>query len=102
MALRSHSQRRPSESRHDLSPGERESNQAKKILDLGAHIVEAGSADLAEAFERAREYSERDGIYFLNDATDFDLPAGPATIGLEIFNSFPMSVPCLCPWATLR
>jgi threonine dehydratase len=61
----------------------------KKILDLGAHIVEAGSADLAEAFERAREYSERDGIYFLNDATDFDLPAGPATIGLEILQQLP-------------
>jgi threonine dehydratase len=56
----------------------------KKIQDLGARIVEAGSADLAEAFERAKEYSAKDGIYFLNDATDPDLPAGPATIGLEI------------------
>ncbi len=61
----------------------------KKILDLGAHIVESGSADLAEAFERAREYSAGDGIYFLNDATDPDLPAGPATIGLEILEHLP-------------
>ncbi|HET6179856.1 MAG TPA: pyridoxal-phosphate dependent enzyme [Candidatus Sulfotelmatobacter sp.] len=56
----------------------------KKIQNLGARIVETGSADLAEAFERAKEYSAKDGIYFLNDATDPDLPAGPATIGLEI------------------
>jgi threonine dehydratase len=61
----------------------------KKIQDLGACIVEAGSADLAEAFERAKEYSERDGIYFLNDATDPDLTAGPATIGLEILEELP-------------
>ncbi len=61
----------------------------QKILDLGARIVESGSADLAEAFERAREYSAGDGIYFLNDATDPDLPAGPATIGVEILEQLP-------------
>jgi threonine dehydratase len=56
----------------------------KKIQKLGARIVEEGSADLAGAFDRAKEYSSRPGVYFLNDATDPDLPAGPATIGLEI------------------
>jgi threonine dehydratase len=61
----------------------------KKIQDLGARIVEAGSADLAQAFERAKEYSSRPGIYFLNDATDPDLPAGPGTIGLEILEQLP-------------
>ncbi len=61
----------------------------KKIEDLGARIVDAGSADLAEAFERAKEYSSGAGIYFLNDATDPDLPAGPATIGLEILDQLP-------------
>lgn len=61
----------------------------KKIQDLGARVVETGSADLAQAFERAQEYSVRAGVYFLNDATDPDLPAGPATIGLEILEQVP-------------
>jgi threonine dehydratase len=56
----------------------------KRIADLGARVVEAGGADLAHAFQLANEYSARSGVYFLNDATDADLPAGPATIGLEI------------------
>src|SRR5262249_6502385 len=30
-------------------------------------------------------------IYFLNDATDPDLPAGPATIGLEILQQLPQA-----------
>jgi len=61
----------------------------KNIADLGAHIVEAGGLDLADAFFAAKEYSARPGIYFLNDATDPDLPAGPATIGLEILQQLP-------------
>jgi threonine dehydratase len=61
----------------------------KKIEELGARIVETGSADLAQACEHAKEYSSRPGIYFLNDATDPDLPAGPATIGLEILDQLP-------------
>ena len=56
----------------------------KKIEDLGAGIVAHGSVDLAGAFKKATEYSQKSGIYFLNDATDPDLPAGPATIGLEL------------------
>ena len=56
----------------------------KKIEDLGARIVCHGSIDLAGAFRKAREYSQKPGVYFLNDATDPDLPAGPATIGAEI------------------
>lgn len=56
----------------------------KKIEDLGARIVCHGNIDLAGAFQMASEYSRRPGVYFLNDATDPDLPAGPATIGLEI------------------
>jgi threonine dehydratase len=61
----------------------------KKIADLGANIVEAGGADLAHAFQQATEYSARPGIYFLNDATDADLPAGPATIALEVLEQLP-------------
>ena len=61
----------------------------RKIEDLGARIVSDGSIDLADAFQMAREYSRRPGVYFLNDATDPDLPAGPGTIGLEILEQLP-------------
>jgi threonine dehydratase len=61
----------------------------KKIDDLGARIVCHGSIDLAGAFQMASEHSRRPGVYFLNDATDPDLPAGPATIGLEIMEQMP-------------
>ena len=61
----------------------------QKIVDLGARIVEAGGPDLVHAFLQAQEYSARPGVYFLNDATDADLPAGPATIGLEILAQLP-------------
>ncbi len=60
-----------------------------KIASLGAEIVESGGADLAAAFELAVEYAKRPGVYFLNDATDVDLPAGPATIGCEIIEQLP-------------
>ncbi len=60
-----------------------------KIRDLGARIVETGAGDLAEAFQEASRYAQRPGVYFLNDATDPDLPAGPGTIGLEIAEQVP-------------
>jgi threonine dehydratase len=60
-----------------------------RIASLGAEIVESGGADLAAAFELANEYAKRPGVYFLNDATDADLPAGPATIGSEILEQLP-------------
>jgi threonine dehydratase len=56
----------------------------QKIADLGARIVECGGPDLAAAFQQASAYSARPGVYFLNDATDPDVPVGTATIGLEI------------------
>ena len=34
-------------------------------------------------------YSARPGVYFLNDATDPDVPVGTATIGLEIIEQIP-------------
>ncbi len=61
----------------------------KRIAGLGARIIESGGQDLAHAFLEAQSYSSRPGIYFLNDATDPDLPAGPATIGLEILAQLP-------------
>jgi threonine dehydratase len=61
----------------------------QNIVDLGARIVEAGGPDLVHAFLRAQEYSARPGVYFLNDASNADLPAGPAVIGLEILAQLP-------------
>jgi len=61
----------------------------RRIADLGARIIEVGGPDLAHAFLEANEYSRRPGVYFLNVATDADLPAGPATIGLEILEQLP-------------
>jgi len=60
-----------------------------KIAELGAEIVEASSKDPAETFQRASEYGKKEGVYFLNDASDPDLPAGPATIACEIFEQQP-------------
>jgi len=60
-----------------------------RIASLNADIVEKGSADLAAAWRAAEEYSAKTGAYFLNDATDPVLPAGPATIGLEILDQLP-------------
>lgn len=61
----------------------------QKIRDLGARIVETGGDDLAAAFQEASGYSGRPGVYFLNDATDRDVPVGTATIGLEIVEQVP-------------
>ena len=56
-----------------------------KIAALGAKVSEQG-ADSAEAFEAASAYAASTGAFLLNDATDPDLPAGPATIADEIFD----------------
>lgn len=60
-----------------------------RIAALGAEIVECGGGDLAAAFESAAEYAKRPGVYFLDDATDLNLPAGPGTIGCEILEQRP-------------
>jgi len=59
------------------------------IARLGAEIVEKGSVDLAAAFELAEQYAHEHGAFFLNDATDADLPAGPGTVACEIFEQLP-------------
>ena len=61
----------------------------QKISDLGARIVETGAHDLAGAYREASAYSARPGVYFLNDATDPDVPVGTATIGMEIVEQIP-------------
>jgi threonine dehydratase len=61
-----------------------------KIAELGARIVEQGR-DISAAFDAALAHSEREGAYFLNDATDEDVPAGTATIACEIFEQAPQA-----------
>jgi len=59
-----------------------------RIAELGATIVEGGR-DLADAYEAALARAQGTGIYFLNDATDPDLPAGPGTMALEVLDQAP-------------
>ena len=61
----------------------------EKIAALGANIIDVDGTDLNAAFQEARSYSEKAGVYFLNDATDPDLPVGPATISSEIHEQLP-------------
>ena len=68
-----------------------DANQLKRqrIADLGARIVEYGR-DISDAATAAIEHASRnEDIYYLNDATDRVLPAGPATIGCEILEQCP-------------
>ena len=67
------------------------------IAVLGAVIVESGDSDPASAFALVAEYAKQPGVYFLNDATDEDLPAGPATIGCEILEQCPAASAILVP-----
>jgi len=68
-----------------------------RIASLGAAIVESGGGDLASAFALAAEYAKQPGVYFLNDATDADLPAGPGTIGCEILAQLPKTSAIFVP-----
>ncbi|HEX8766471.1 MAG TPA: pyridoxal-phosphate dependent enzyme [Candidatus Acidoferrum sp.] len=68
-----------------------------RIAALGAVIVESGESDLASAFQLAAEYAKQPGVYFLNDATDMDLPAGPATIACEILEQLTKATAILVP-----
>lgn len=61
-----------------------------RIAALGANIIEVGR-DLSAAAEEVVAYAQRRGAYFLNDAADSDLPAGPATIALEILGQLPVT-----------
>lgn len=69
----------------------------RRIAALGAGIVESGGSDLASAFQLAAEYAKQPGVYFLNDATDVDLPAGPATIACEILEQLPQATAMFVP-----
>ncbi len=62
--------------------------KAARIRELGARMVEAG-ADLSAAIDAARDHAARSAAFFLHDASDPDVPAGTATIGLEIVEQVP-------------
>jgi threonine dehydratase len=68
-----------------------------RIEALGAAIVESGESDLASAFKLAWKQAKQPGVYFLNDATDLDLPAGPATIACEVLEQLPKATAILVP-----
>src|SRR5258708_17426660 len=68
-----------------------------RISGLGAAIAESGGSDLASAFALAAEYAKQPGVHFLNDATDADLPAGPAPIGCEILEQLPATSAVVVP-----
>ena len=68
-----------------------------RIASLGATIVESGGSDLASAFQLAAERARQPDVYFLNDATDLDLPAGPATIACEILEQLPAASAIVVP-----
>jgi threonine dehydratase len=57
----------------------------KRIADYGATIVERGR-DISAAFDNAATYAAGRPAFLLNDATDPDLPAGPATIACEVID----------------
>jgi threonine dehydratase len=59
-----------------------------RIAVLGAKIVESGR-DLPEAAVGAEEHGRRDGVYFLDDASDPNVLAGPGTMACEILEQQP-------------
>jgi threonine dehydratase len=69
----------------------------EKIAALGAGIVESGGSDSAAAFQLASEYAKQPEVFFLNDASDANLPAGPATIACEIFEQLPKASAIVVP-----
>jgi threonine dehydratase len=68
-----------------------------RIVALGAAITESKDSDPASAFALVAEYAKQPGVFFLNDATDENLPAGPATIGCEILEQLPETSAILVP-----
>jgi threonine dehydratase len=68
-----------------------------RIAALGAAITESEDSDPASAFRLVSEYAKQPGVFFLNDATDKDLPGGPATIGCEILEQLPETSAILVP-----
>jgi threonine dehydratase len=73
-------------------------NPAKRarIIEHGAAVVEAG-VDIAAARAAADAFVATAGAFLLDDATNADLPAGPATIGVEVVEALPDVATLLVP-----
>jgi threonine dehydratase len=69
----------------------------RRIAELGARIVEVGAPDMVAASHAAAAHAAEHGAFFLDDATDAHLPAGPATIALEIFEQAPDTAAIFVP-----
>jgi threonine dehydratase len=67
-----------------------------RIAKLGAKIIESGK-DIAEAGRAVTAYAERDGVFFLDDATYPEVPFGPATMAAEILEQCPKVQTIVCP-----
>jgi threonine dehydratase len=67
-----------------------------RIIEHHASVVEYGP-DITAAREAAAAFAAANGAYLLDDATDPDLPAGPATIAVEIFEQLPQARVLLVP-----
>ena len=74
-------------------------NPVKKanIARQGAEIVEKGAIDQADAYKAALEFARETSAFFLNDADDPDLPAGPGTIAMEILEKLPETATIFVP-----
>jgi threonine dehydratase len=59
-----------------------------RIRALGADIVEHGK-DISDAAEAAAQYAQNSDAFYLNDATNSDVPAGTATVACEILEQLP-------------
>jgi threonine dehydratase len=68
-----------------------------RIAALGAAIVESGGSDPDSTFRLAAEHAREPGVCFLNDATDLDIPAGPATMGCEVLEQLPQASAIVVP-----
>jgi threonine dehydratase len=68
-----------------------------RIAALGAAIVESGGSDPDSTFRLAAERARQPGVCFLNDATDLDIPAGPATMGCEVLEQLPQASAIVVP-----
>jgi len=68
----------------------RDSNPVKvaRVREFGATLVAEGR-DLSAAIDAAARYVALTGAFFLNDASDPDIPLGAATIGAEIVEQLP-------------
>jgi threonine dehydratase len=60
----------------------------RRIAELNAQIVEDGE-DITAAICNATEYAQTHDAYFLHDATDPDVPLGPANIFSEVHEQLP-------------